>query len=391
MSSSGPYSGVADRPPSAYVMVVDDEEANLRILKRLLGREGWRVVTFLTGEEALRSAAADPPDVVLLDVNMPGMDGHDVCRLFKAHDRLSRIPVIFLSGLSDSRDKLLAFEVGGADYITKPFSAMEVMARTRLQLELASYRQQLEHLVERRTEELSEAHRRLRVWDGARQQWLDTIAHELRTPLQGIFGIAELALSEVPETEATVRLAQAYARSRQRILKLVDDASTIASIDVGAKNFSETPQPLAPILRDAARAAAPFFPPGGIRVSLDDLGEDVCVLGEAPLLMRAFADLFLTARQCVREGEAVSLDVSIGNGEARIAFVTDGPSLPAEALDTFFEVGGQQALVRGGGDFGLAPALASRILQLFHGRTAVTNRMPGGIVIEVRLPLKSKS
>src|SRR3972149_6821937 len=211
MRSSGPYSGVADSPPSAYVMVVDDEEANLRILKRLLGREGWLVVTFLTGEEPLRSAAADPPDVVLLDVNMPGMDGHDVCRLFKAHDRLSRIPVIFLSGLSDSRDKLLAFEVGGADYITKPFSAMEVMARTRPQLELASYRQQLEHLVERRTEELSEAHRRLRVWDGARQQWLDTIAHELRTPLQGIFGIAELALSEVPDTEGTVRLGQAYA------------------------------------------------------------------------------------------------------------------------------------------------------------------------------------
>ncbi|MBZ0090245.1 MAG: response regulator, partial [Thermoanaerobaculia bacterium] len=101
------------------ILVVDDTAANLRLLTRLLSDAGFRVRPVSSGPEALRAALADPPDVVLLDIDMPGMDGYEVCRAFKADPTLAPAPILFLSALGETTDKLAAFAAGGVDYITK--------------------------------------------------------------------------------------------------------------------------------------------------------------------------------------------------------------------------------------------------------------------------------
>jgi signal transduction histidine kinase/FixJ family two-component response regulator len=120
----------------ATVMIVDDTPANLRMLMDLLTDKGYHVVAFVSGPSALAAAKDNPPDLILLDIRMPDMDGFEVCRQFKADARLEGIPVLFLSALNAIQDKTTAFAVGGADFVTKPFHPMEVLTRVETHLRL---------------------------------------------------------------------------------------------------------------------------------------------------------------------------------------------------------------------------------------------------------------
>jgi DNA-binding NtrC family response regulator len=146
------------------ILVVDDTPANLRLLSDLLTQHGYRVRPATDGALALKSVAARTPELILLDVNMPGMDGYEVCRRLKADEKSSRIPVIFISAFGDTRQKVTGFEAGGLDYITKPFEAEEVLARVRTHLRLRHAEEALRHAhntleirVQERTAELRRA------------------------------------------------------------------------------------------------------------------------------------------------------------------------------------------------------------------------------------------
>ncbi len=143
------------------VMVVDDTPANLKLLDLML-RETYRVVSFNRGETALSAAIENPPDIVLLDINMPGMDGFEVCRRMKTYRQLHEVPVIFISALADTADKVKAFTTGGVDYVTKPFHVDEVKARVATHLTVSGLRNELqkhnEHLEQLVQEKIQEVH-----------------------------------------------------------------------------------------------------------------------------------------------------------------------------------------------------------------------------------------
>lgn len=122
------------------ILIVDDNPHNLEALAAILKGDGYKVRAALSGELALRAAQSQAPELVLLDVRMPGMDGYETCRRLKADPQLQDIPVIFISALTEVQEKLDAFRCGAVDYITKPFQAEEVLARVRTQMELAEAR-----------------------------------------------------------------------------------------------------------------------------------------------------------------------------------------------------------------------------------------------------------
>ncbi len=152
------------------ILAVDDTPASLRLLTDLLTAEGYKVRSAINGELALRAAIAQPPELILLDVNMPDPDGFEVCRRLKREPQLRAIPVIFVSAMSETTDKLLGFDIGAVDYVTKPFQSEELLARVRTHLELNRLRHQLETLVVERTRSLSESELRLR------RHLLDTVS-----------------------------------------------------------------------------------------------------------------------------------------------------------------------------------------------------------------------
>ncbi len=142
-------------------MVVDDAPTNLQVLSGMLKDRGYKVRPVPNGKLALQAARKDPPDLILLDINMPEMNGYEVCEQLKADDDLKGIPVIFISALTEPLDKVKAFGVGGVDYVIKPFQMEELHARVethlklrRLQIELEEYSRHLELARERLTSDL---------------------------------------------------------------------------------------------------------------------------------------------------------------------------------------------------------------------------------------------
>ncbi|MFN6481700.1 MULTISPECIES: ATP-binding protein [unclassified Nostoc] len=151
--------------PKADILVIDDTPENLNLLSAMLTEQGYKVRSVTKGSTGLRGANAVPPDLILLDVNMPEMNGYQVCQHLKANDRTREIPVIFISALGDVLDKVKAFAVGGVDYITKPFQLEEVLARIENHLTIWKLQQQLQAQNERLQQEISisEASRRARA------------------------------------------------------------------------------------------------------------------------------------------------------------------------------------------------------------------------------------
>jgi putative two-component system response regulator len=155
---------IQSRDEIPKVLVADDDARTLRLLVEILSNSGYNPRPVADGPSALRSAMEEPPDLILLDVDMPGCNGFEVCESLKADQRLRDIPVIFLSGLHETLDKLKSFSVGGVDYLTKPFQGAELRARInthlklgRLQRELERYNRELEMRVLAQVQEISES------------------------------------------------------------------------------------------------------------------------------------------------------------------------------------------------------------------------------------------
>lgn len=138
--------------PKGNILIVDDLIENLHFLTKVLSKHGYKVRSVTNGKMALRTIRHNAPDVILLDIKMPEMDGYEVCEALKADETTSEVPVIFLSALDEVLDKVKAFQVGGVDYITKPFQSEEVIARIQTQLTIQEQKQQLRDQIEEHQE-----------------------------------------------------------------------------------------------------------------------------------------------------------------------------------------------------------------------------------------------
>lgn len=174
-----------------HILIVDDTPDNLRLLSKTLSEQGYEVQCAINGKLALMAVIHEPPDLILLDIKMPEMDGYEVCERLKTQKETAEIPVIFLSALDDVFDKVKAFNVGGADYITKPFQVEEVFARIEHQLTIRRLQQQLQDKnfkLEQLNQELQRSNREL-------EEFAYIVSHDLQQPLQTITGFAELLLA----------------------------------------------------------------------------------------------------------------------------------------------------------------------------------------------------
>ncbi len=189
-------------PQSQNILIVDDIADNLRVLSNTLNQEGYKIRCAKNGTMALIAAAKVIPDLILLDINMPDINGYEVCQRLKSKPDTQDIPVIFLSALSDILDKVRAFEVGGVDYITKPFQVQEVLVRVKNQLELQSAKaevyllnQQLEQKVRERTLELKITNQKLTV---ANRQLKQEISVRQKAEQQLIYDALYDSLTKLP-------------------------------------------------------------------------------------------------------------------------------------------------------------------------------------------------
>jgi two-component system, sensor histidine kinase and response regulator len=374
----------------SHIMAVDDQPANLKLLEDLLSQQGYTVRSFPRGRLALEAAARNPPDLILLDINMPEMSGFKVCEQLKSDEKLAAIPVIFLSALSDSSDKVQAFQCGGVDYVTKPFQVDEVQARVQthlhihqLQKELQLHANHLEELVASRTRELAETQARLKVLDRAKSDFLRLIHHEFRSPLNGLLGVGDLVLDELGATADSAELREMFELSRQRILTILDDALLLTEIEVASDNFSSEATDLMSTLRCAIEGAAGFAQSRGVAIRLDP-GQAGCVTAKRDLLLKAIQALLETAVKFSSAGEEVRLKCLAAANQIEI-LIQGGGQIPESAIANFFQVFSIGEAITPGGDLGLGPPVSQRIISLFGGTISVENLQPSGIQLTVTL------
>jgi two-component system sensor histidine kinase/response regulator len=373
------------------IMIVDDNPANLKLLEDMLLQQGHEVRSFPLGRLALAAAAKSPPALILLDINMPEMNGYEVCERLKSSGELSAIPVIFLSALNETQDKVKAFRSGAVDYISKPFQFEEVHARVETHLQLHDFRralqldnERLEGAVAARTRELAEANQRLTILDRSKSDFLNLISHEFRTPLNGLLGVGELILDEMPSSAENEELQGMFERSRRRILSLLDDALLLTQIDVSGERFRPAPVSLHAALCRAIKSTAEFAESRYVAISPPS-SEAELVLGDEDLLVRALHALLETAVKFSSEGETVRLSRDGTPDSPRLIIESHGRTIPDSALGKFFDVFSIREAMTPGGDLGVGPALACRILSLFEASVSVRNCEPSGIQLTISL------
>jgi two-component system sensor histidine kinase/response regulator len=374
------------------IMIVDDKPANLKLLEDMLLQQGLEVRSFPLGRLALAAAAKNPPDLILLDINMPEMNGYEVCQRLKSAAQLAEIPVIFLSALSDTQDKVKAFHSGAVDYISKPFQIEEVQARVKthlklhqLQRELKRHNERLEEAVAARTRELGKANQRLTILDRSKNEFLNLISHEFRTPLHGLLGAGEMMLSTMSPSPENDKLQGLFERSRRRILSILDDAMLLTEIDVHGDQFASTPVALHAALSRAMERAHKFAELRGVALRPPSEDGRGLVLADQVLLEKALQALLETAVKFSKQGGSVRLSHHAASDALRVMIETDAGTIPASVMPKFFDLFSMGETLTAGGDLGLSPAVANRVLSLFGGAVSVANREPSGIRFTISL------
>ncbi len=205
----------------ADILIIDDTVANLQILVSMLDQQGYNVRPINSGPLGLRAAQAVHPDLILLDIQMPDMDGFELCKRLKADEGTCHIPIIFISALDATRDKVKAFQMGGVDYITKPFQLEEVLVRVETHLEI----QRLRRLDQKR---IAEQARLIDELDA----YAHTVAHDLKNPLAGISGFADILVihGERLSAEKRQHFSKRILESIWRMNSIVDALLLLAKV-----------------------------------------------------------------------------------------------------------------------------------------------------------------
>lgn len=219
------------------ILVVDDEPNNLRFLGKILAQQGYKVQKTVSGKLAINAAIIDPPDLILLDIMMPEMNGYAVCEKLKSIEKTSDIPIIFLSCLSEAEDKVKAFELGAVDYITKPFHLEEVLARIKNQITIKKLQTKLQkqnYYLQQEVFTRQEAEKK-------KDELISFLSHELKTPLTAMYASLGLLNSGrfgylQPQGQ---RLLEIAVNNTDRLVRLLNDILDLEKINSGIDSSSQ--------------------------------------------------------------------------------------------------------------------------------------------------------
>jgi signal transduction histidine kinase len=358
------------------ILLVDDTPANLRLLSEMLGQRGYKLRPAPSGKLALRAAQALPPDLILLDIRMPEMDGYEVCKRLKADPALQEIPIIFLSALSETADKLKAFAGGGVDYITKPFQLEEVLARVETHLE-----------IRRQKRELEESYESLRRLECLRDSLTHMIVHDMRTPLllMGDF----LTLLEKSEAENLSKNGAKFVlQARRAIYGLVDMVNSmldVSKMEAGEMKLNPSRCQLNALIQ--ATVSEFELSEDSPSISLDAPKRPVEVSVDTALITRVMRNLLGNALPFASGHGSVRVGISSTNRNARVTVTDDGPGIRAEYHEKIFEKFGQVEGIHAATGTGLGLAFCKFAIKLHGGQIGVESELGKGSTFWFTLPI----
>lgn len=359
------------------VMIIDDTPENLRILSQMLAGNGYRVFTFPSGKLALNAATKNPPDIILLDIKMPEMDGYEVCRHLKADAKLRDIPVLFLSAMSASMDKVAAFQAGGVDYIAKPFELEEVMARISTHLTIAHQRRWLKENCDR-----------LNELEKLRDSLTHMIVHDMRSPLTGLIGFLNVMATQKTQfpPEELAKMVDNCQQCADSLMDMINSLLDVHRLEQGKMPIHVESCDVRQLANEGIKSLGHLAEERDIKIVAPP--QSMPATCDPELMRRVVANLVANAIKFTPRDGKIMVKLDRDRTNLKLAVVDNGFGIPpeyqAKIFDKFEQVAARQA--NANPSTGLGLTFCKLAVEAQGGKIGVESVPNSGSTFWVNLP-----
>jgi len=393
-------SNFQSRPSS--ILIVDDNPENLQVLGKFLQENNYLIEFAINGETALTWLSKKKFDLILLDINMPGINGFDVCRKIRSDPAMKNVPVIFLSAESERESILKGFEIGAQDYVTKPFDSRELLVRVKTHLSLKESIEKLESLNKsldeividridqliRANEKLETLNKKLIDLDEIKSDFLNLISHELRTPLNGINGIVELLKLPV-ESHELLELIENLDSSVKRLERFSLDALLFTRLKTNQFEINSENINLVTIIDEVLSEEKEIISSKKIRITKSEKINSSSIKGNTTLIKKCIANIIDNALRFSPNEGFIIINIYF-EGKALIFEVRDhGPGFSKNILDRMGD------LFLKGEDCkdkctGIGLTISKMIMEFHDGKISISNNPDKGASVKLLFANSSK-
>jgi two-component system sensor histidine kinase/response regulator len=364
------------------ILVVDDITKNLQVVGTMLRNAGYEVMPTTSGAQALERVRVQLPDLILLDLMMPEMDGLAVCERLKADPLTRQIPVIFLTASNEMEHLVKGFEAGAVDYVTKPFNPPELLARVRTHIEL------------------KQARERLREMNDEKNEFMGIVAHDLRNPLGAITGYAEIVLEETASLQPSspekfdrslkemAQCAGHIHETSRRMAEMVQNLLDANRIERGEMKLSLAPTELTAVLSSVVETQRPRAAAKQQTIQLQNETAPVTVFVDPNVLVQVLENLVSNAVKYSPPGKSICVRMKKLPESVRCEVQDEGPGLSAEDQKKLFGKFARLSAKPTGGEHatGLGLSIVKKMVEAMNGRVWCESELGKGALFVVQLP-----
>jgi two-component system sensor histidine kinase/response regulator len=374
------------------ILIVDDTPRNLQLLAEILYGEGYEIGVADNGQAALDYLAEIKPDIILLDIMMPGIDGYETCHRIKDNPAWADIPIIFLSAKAEKESIVKGFRLGAADYVTKPFNATELIARVKTHLELKAKREELanmniklEHLVDQRTAQLQIANKKLNELDQTKSYFIGLVSHELNTPLTGILGGATI-IQQTTKDEETKEFIGMVMSSAERLKRFSDVSRLIADLSMERYHFSVDKGDINAFFNNLVEEFAKNNTKKKISFVNNIPNDELEMAMDYSLMSQAIERVLDNSYKYTTEGSII-VSALFDDNNYYLKIQDTGCGFSEIALQNAFTMFQSDELMNHSEGLGLSLTVSKLIINYHQGEIKVENNKNGGACVTIILPM----
>lgn len=348
------------------VLIVDDDEIIRKLLRRVLERSGFVIDEAASGEQALEQIEQDPPDLILLDVVMDGIDGFQTCRKLKGIEKMAEVPIVFVTGRSDTGSIVEGLNAGGNDYITKPINRHEALARIRNHLKMRKLMRMQAEFIDG-----------LKKANLAKNRVIGVASHDLRNPIASIRGLSEFLLESGPLNEDQREIATTIQTTSDRMLNLVEELLDLSVIESGEERTDYEPCNISEIVSSSIGIYQFTANKKSIEIHFEEIGDVPDLLLLDKMQFRRLTDNLLSNAIKYSPLETkITVCIEAEGEDLRIIVEDEGPGIPKEEMHKLFTDFGKTSVQPTGSETstGLGLSICKKIAEVHKGSIHAANR-----------------